>query len=94
MSDLSRAMVIAALIIGGAFVVRGMFGTDRYDLVPAAAGAVYRIDRLTGSVAVCTPMLCKVLPLLVPAPDSTKRVPRAPSAVPKQESPEPPKTNT
>jgi hypothetical protein len=65
-NDLSRAIVIAALILGGAFVVRGMFGTDRYDLVPAPGGSVYRLDRLTGAVAFCTPMLCRPLAMLVP----------------------------
>jgi hypothetical protein len=64
-SDLARAIVIAALILGGAAVVRGTFGTDRYDLVPAPGGSVYRLDRLTGAVAFCTPMACRQLPMFV-----------------------------
>ena len=66
MSDLPRAIVIAALILGGAFVVRGMFGTDRYDLMQATVGSVYRLDQLTGAVAFCTPLVCRPLVMLVP----------------------------
>lgn len=66
MNEIARAVVIAALILGGAVVVRGMFGTDRYDLIPAVGGTVYRLDRLTGAVSICTPVACKPLPTLVP----------------------------
>jgi hypothetical protein len=65
-SELARAIVIAALVLGGALVVRGTFGTDRYDLVPAPGGSVYRLDRLTGAVTFCTPLVCRPLPTLVP----------------------------
>ncbi len=68
MNDFARAIVVAAIVLGGALVVRGTFGTDRYDLVPAVGGAVYRLDRLTGGVAICTPAACRPLPTLVPAP--------------------------
>jgi hypothetical protein len=75
LSDLARAIVIAAALLGGALVVRGTFGTDRFDLVPAAGGSVYRLDRLTGSVFFCTPMLCRPLPALVPAINSPQQPP-------------------
>jgi hypothetical protein len=65
-NDLGRALVIAAVLLGGAFVVRGTFGIDRYRLVPAGGSAVYRIDGLTGGVVFCTPAFCRPLPMLVP----------------------------
>jgi hypothetical protein len=79
-NDLARAIVIAALILGGAAVVRGTFGTDRYDLVPAPAGSVYRLDRLTGAVTFCTPAFCRPLATLVPKA-------QAPGPQPSPESP-------
>lgn len=66
MSQIARAIVIAAIVLGGALVVRGTFGTDRYELVPAIGGAVYRLDGLTGGVAICTPAACRLLPTMTP----------------------------
>jgi hypothetical protein len=63
-SELTRAVLIASLIVSGALVVRGTFGTDRYDLLPGPQGTVYRIDRLGGQVAYCTPVACRVLPFV------------------------------
>jgi hypothetical protein len=88
LNDLARAIVIAAALLGGALVVRGTFGTDRFDLVPAGGGSVYRLDRLTGSVFFCTPMLCRPLPTIVPAisnpqqPPTAEAQPRLPSQTP------------
>jgi hypothetical protein len=66
MNDLARAIVIAAFLLGGALIVRGTFGTDRYELVQAGAGQVYRLDRLTGAVTFCNPLVCRPLPTVVP----------------------------
>jgi hypothetical protein len=81
MNGLPRAIVMAAFLLGGALVVRGTFGTDRYDLFPAVGGTVYRLDRLTGSVSLCAPVGCRPLPTIVP---------RAPSPGPAPSTPEPP----
>jgi hypothetical protein len=63
-SELTRAVLIASLIVSGALVVRGTFGTDRYELHPGPQGGVYRIDRLGGQVSYCSPVACRVLPFV------------------------------
>lgn len=62
MENLPRALVIAALIFGGALIVRGLYPADRFTLV-AAPGGAYRVDRLTGSVLFCDQLLCRQLPV-------------------------------
>jgi hypothetical protein len=84
-NELTRAMLIAALVISGAVVVRGTFGTDRYDLHPGPQGGVYRIDRLSGHVAYCTPVACRVLPYVTlkaaaPPPADSKPAESRPAA--------------
>lgn len=93
MTGIARAIVVAAVLLGGALVVRGTFGTDRYELVPAVGGAVYRLDRLTGAVSICTPAACRPLPTLVPVAPTPPGDRSAPSpATP--DNREPPKTDT
>ena len=79
MDQLPRALIIAAIILGGAVIIRGLYPADRFTMVAAQGGGAYRIDRLTGSVLYCDALLCRVLPVatLMPAP-------------PKQGSPAPP----
>lgn len=93
MSDLARSIVIAAILLGGALVVRGTFGTDRFELTQAVGGAVYRLDRLTGAVVFCSPAACRQLPMFVPAPATTPGGKAAP-APGEPRTPQPPKTNT
>ena len=86
MNDLARAIVIAAVLLSGALIVRGTFGTDRYELIQAGGGQVYRLDRLTGAVTFCNPIACRPLPTLVPSlqaprpapPQGTQPVPQQP----------------
>lgn len=85
MNDLARAIVIAAFLLGGAVIVRGTFGTDRYDLILAGGGQVYRLDRLTGGVTFCNPLVCRPLPTVVPnlqqaPPQGAQPGPPAPDA--------------
>jgi hypothetical protein len=71
METIARAIVIAAIIFGGALIVHGLYPADRYSMVAAATGGgAYRIDRLTGSVLYCDALVCRALPLatLVPGP--------------------------
>jgi hypothetical protein len=77
MTELARAIVIAAIVIGGALVVRGMFGTDRYELQAVPGGAVYRLDRLTGAMSYCTPVACRPLAVMVKVQRSGKQAPAA-----------------
>lgn len=81
MREIARAIVIAAIVLGGAVVVRGTFGTDRYELVPSIGGAVYRLDRLTGGVAICTRAACRLLPTMTP------RVAKPPAGPPPTQGP-------
>lgn len=62
MEQLSRAIVVAAIIIAGAFVLRGVYPADRYGMI-AAQGGAYRIDHLTGAVIFCDALICRALPL-------------------------------
>jgi hypothetical protein len=62
MDQLPRAIVIAAIIVAGAFVLRGLYPADRFEVV-AAQGGAYRIDRLTGAVLFCDALVCRALPL-------------------------------
>ncbi len=93
MSDLARSIVIAAILLGGALVVRGTFGTDRFELIQAGGGSVYRLDRLTGAVVFCNPAACRPLPMFVPAPAKTP-ADKPPPAQSGTETPQPPKTST
>jgi hypothetical protein len=78
MTEIARAIVVASILLGGALIVRGTFGTDRYDLFSAGGGAVYRLDRLTGGVSICDRLLCRPLPVFVPKAGSTPSVPAPP----------------
>lgn len=63
-TGLSRALVIGSVVLALAGVAVGLFG-DRYALIPAQRSenaVVYRIDRLTGSVAFCSAAACVALP--------------------------------
>lgn len=82
MGEIGRALVIAAALLSGAIVVSGTFGSDRYELVPAAGATAYRLDRLTGAVAVCTPAFCRPLPTLVPRAAPAQAAKPAPGAPP------------
>jgi hypothetical protein len=93
LNDLARAIVIAAVLLSGALIVRGTFGTDRYELVQAGGGQVYRLDRLTGAVTFCNPLACRPLPMFVPAPATTPGE-KPPQAQGGPGTPDPPKTNT
>jgi hypothetical protein len=79
MDALARALVIAALILGGAFIVRGLYPADRFTIVAAPGGGAYRVDRLTGSVSFCDALLCRTLPLIAFAPGSPG-APKQPAA--------------
>jgi hypothetical protein len=79
MNALPRAIVIAALILGGAFIVRGLYPTDRFTIVAAQGGGAYRVDRLTGSVSFCDALMCRVLPLATFTPGPLKQAPQAPA---------------
>lgn len=78
MENLPRAVVIAAIILGGAFIVRGLYPTDRFSMVAAQGGGAYRVDRLTGTVLFCDAVICRALPLatFVAPPSAAKPVPR------------------
>jgi hypothetical protein len=91
-SDLPRSVLIAALLLASAFVIRGTFGTDRYDLVPAGNGSAYRVDRLTGAVHFCTPVVCAALPLAKPSVGPGRQGGQAP--VPPAPPQRPPPTGT
>jgi hypothetical protein len=85
MNDLARAVVIAAVLLSGALIVRGTFGTDRYELIQAGGGQVYRLDRLTGAVTFCNPLACRPLPSLVPNLQAPQQAPpQAPRQAPQQ----------
>jgi hypothetical protein len=75
-NDLTRGVVVAAALLGGAFVVSSLYGKDRWQLAPAPGGAVYRLDGLTGDVAFCTPLFCRPLPTLVPKQDKSMSAPQ------------------
>jgi hypothetical protein len=64
--DLARAIIFATLIAAGAYVFRGTYGTERWDLAPGPAGTVFRIDRLSGQVHHCDTVVCRVLPTATP----------------------------
>ena len=78
MDALPRALVVAAIILGGALIVRGLYPADRYSMVAAGNGA-YRVDRLTGSVAYCDPAVCRMLVIViqVPVPGGAQGAPPA-----------------
>lgn len=80
MDQLPRALVIAALILGGALIVRGLYPADRYSMV-AVPGGAYRLDRLTGGVLFCDAALCRSLPLvaIVARPAAPPSPPPAPA---------------
>jgi hypothetical protein len=73
MEALPRALIVAAMILGGALLVHGLYPADRFAMVPASNGAAYRLDRLTGSVLYCDGMLCRVLPFAVPIPGAVPK---------------------
>ncbi len=79
MDTLARAIVIAAMILGGAFVVRGLYPTDRFTMIAAQGGGAFRVDRLTGSVSFCDALMCRVLPLATYAPGTPKQPPAPPA---------------
>jgi len=79
MDSLARAIVIAAIILGGAFIVRGLYPADRYSMIPAQGGA-FRVDRLTGAVLFCDAVLCRALPVATFAPAPPRQA--APAAPP------------
>jgi hypothetical protein len=76
MDALSRAIVVAAIILGGALVVRGLYPADRYLLV-AAQGGAFRVDRLTGSVLFCDLIVCRSLPIANFVPGPQKPAPQS-----------------
>jgi len=78
MDALPRAIVIAAIILGAALLIRGFYPADRYMMV-AAPGGAYRLDRLTGGVIFCDAMLCRVMPLAAIVPAPAKPAPNPPS---------------
>ncbi len=66
MEGLPRAIVAAAIILGGAHLVHGLYPADRFTVTAAANGGSYRLDRLTGAVFFCDTLFCRALPLAVP----------------------------
>jgi len=81
MESLPRALVFAAIILGGAILIHGLYPADRFSMVPAAAGGGFRVDRLTGGVLFCDPLMCRQLPLAVPvAPRPAPPAPGTPGA--------------
>ena len=92
MTDLPRSLLLAAFLLASAFVIRGTFGTDRYDLVPAGNGTVYRVDRLTGAVQFCTPAVCRAVPFLKPGTSSGGPQGQGPQPVPSGPPQRPPAT--
>jgi hypothetical protein len=80
MDQLPRAIIIAAIILGGAAIVRGLYPADRFTMVAAQGGGAFRVDRLTGSVLFCDAVLCRALPTASFAPAPQKPVqPAAPA---------------
>jgi hypothetical protein len=81
MDALPRAIVIAAIILGGAFIVRGLYPADRFTMV-AAPGGAFRVDRLTGAVLFCDAVICRALPVATFAAPPAKPAaqPRPPTA--------------
>ena len=80
MENLPRALIIAAIVLGGAFIVRGLYPTDRFTMIANQGGGAFRVDRLTGSVLFCDALLCRVLPLAtMVAPPAQGRKPTAPA---------------
>ncbi len=51
MSD--RALIIAALIVGGAIVAASLQGRTRYALSASGSNTVWRMDTWTGQIDVC-----------------------------------------
>jgi hypothetical protein len=94
LTDIARALVLAAMLLSGSLVIRGTFGTDRYDLVPAGGGAVYRLDRLTGGVSICNPALCRPLPTLTPVAPGQAPQPSSPAPAELKSPPEAPTAAT
>lgn len=59
-TSLSRSIVIAAALVGAVWAVTAAL-TDRYMMVAAPRSEnafAYRVDRLTGNVAFCSPGGC------------------------------------
>ncbi len=71
MEQLARALVISAIILGGAHVLRAYYVADRYTLV-AAGNATFRIDRMSGAVLYCDAVLCRQLPFAAIVPTAPK----------------------
>jgi hypothetical protein len=64
-TGLSRSIVIGAILFVISTGTVGLLG-NRYTLVPptgAGNNFIYRVDRLTGSVAFCSPAKCSPLPM-------------------------------
>jgi hypothetical protein len=66
MENLPRALIVSAMIFGGALIVRGLYPADRFTMVPTTNGAAFRLDRLTGSLLYCDAVLCRPLALAIP----------------------------
>lgn len=79
MENLPRALVIAAIVLGGALMVRGLYPADRFTLV-ATAGGAYRLDRLTGTVSFCDTLLCRQLPSAAFVPGAPRPTPPKPAS--------------
>jgi hypothetical protein len=81
MDALPRAIVIAAIILGGAFIVRGLYPADRFTMIGTQGGA-FRVDRLTGAVLFCDAVICRALPVatFVAPPSKPAAQPRPPAA--------------
>ncbi len=92
MRDLAVSIVIAAIVTGGSLLVRDLYGSRRWELVPGAAGTIYRLDRASGNVSLCTPLFCRAVPNLVPAVGPARPGPVPPPAVPGSQPPAPPST--
>jgi hypothetical protein len=64
-TGLSRSIVIGAILLFTSTGTVGLFA-NRYALVPLTGSGnnfIYRVDRLTGSVAFCSPAKCSTLPM-------------------------------
>lgn len=84
MRDLAIGIVVSAIVIGGSLIVRDTYGSRRWELLPAPGGNAYRLDRASGNVSLCSPLFCRMLPTVVPAPSGGATQPS-----PKRQTPPP-----
>ena len=63
---ISRAVVIAAILLCSVWLFLALMSLDRYRIMPVNntnAISVYRVDQLTGDVHLCNPQSCVQVPI-------------------------------